>query len=320
MEIFFLKPKISSKNVSICELPLAVGDCTRSFPRFYFNKATNKCYKFSYSGCEGNGNRFISKKQCRQRCLPKPKKKARLAPEVTLAPKIVDLCETCAAKNAECIKGQCVCRKGYEMKRNKCVDINECEWENCEPNALCVNTEGSFHCECKIGYAGSGRNCTMDHAVCGQNFDKRYETLCYKNTSWEIRYFYDQHNRQCRRFWYGGCQFSRSQNFFADAQTCLSICNGYHWDIYFSNVDSPKQISYVIATSTPSSSIPVNKCFLTQTKPPESCIDWGFVSVLRGTLQFQGGTLVCDPQRWRITTNPTWNRGRAEFARSPGYL
>lgn len=111
----------------------------------------------------------------------------------------------------------------------KFSDVNECEWEKCEPNALCVNTDGSFHCECKIGYAGSGNNCTKEPstkirknkgrlAVCGQNFDKRYENKCHRNTSWEIRYFYDQHNRQCRRFWYGGCQYAESQNIFADAQ------------------------------------------------------------------------------------------------------
>ena len=40
------------------------------------------------------------------------------------------------------------------------VDIDECEEGNdCDPNALCTNTEGSYVCRCIRGYIGNGRNC-----------------------------------------------------------------------------------------------------------------------------------------------------------------
>ena len=40
------------------------------------------------------------------------------------------------------------------------LDINECERGDCDPNADCVNTEGSFRCTCFSGYTGNGLNCT----------------------------------------------------------------------------------------------------------------------------------------------------------------
>ena len=42
------------------------------------------------------------------------------------------------------------------------IDINECaspEANDCDPNALCTNTEGSNVCRCRSGYQGDGKNC-----------------------------------------------------------------------------------------------------------------------------------------------------------------
>ena len=40
-------------------------------------------------------------------------------------------------------------------------DIDECELglDNCSPNARCINTEGSFRCECLPGFTGDGVTC-----------------------------------------------------------------------------------------------------------------------------------------------------------------
>lgn len=43
------------------------------------------------------------------------------------------------------------------------ADADECsnvETNECDPNALCNNTKGSYTCRCQIGYEGDGRNCT----------------------------------------------------------------------------------------------------------------------------------------------------------------
>jgi len=42
------------------------------------------------------------------------------------------------------------------------ADIDECEsveQNDCGPNALCTNTEGSYLCRCDEGYTGDGKTC-----------------------------------------------------------------------------------------------------------------------------------------------------------------
>ena len=43
------------------------------------------------------------------------------------------------------------------------ADINECETgsDNCDENAQCSNTKGSFTCYCESGYTGDGTECSM---------------------------------------------------------------------------------------------------------------------------------------------------------------
>ncbi|XP_022079386.1 neurogenic locus notch homolog protein 2-like [Acanthaster planci] len=55
----------------------------------------------------------------------------------------------------------CYCSSGFTTDANgKCQDIDECNEEGrCEPNAECVNTVGSYRCECSDGFFGSGTTC-----------------------------------------------------------------------------------------------------------------------------------------------------------------
>ncbi|SPP80067.1 blast:Fibrillin-1, partial [Drosophila guanche] len=59
--------------------------------------------------------------------------------------------------NAECIENQCFCLDGFEPIGASCVDIDECRThaEACGQHAQCLNTPGSYRCDCEAGYVGS---------------------------------------------------------------------------------------------------------------------------------------------------------------------
>lgn len=53
---------------SVCLLPKDPGPCRGSFPRYYFDKSSGQCKTFIYGGCHGNGNNFLTLKDCETTC------------------------------------------------------------------------------------------------------------------------------------------------------------------------------------------------------------------------------------------------------------
>ncbi|GMT10671.1 hypothetical protein PFISCL1PPCAC_1968, partial [Pristionchus fissidentatus] len=47
-----------------------VGDCRETYPAYYYDRVHRECRPFSYSGCGGNGNRFLTLGQCEGLCRP----------------------------------------------------------------------------------------------------------------------------------------------------------------------------------------------------------------------------------------------------------
>ena len=45
--------------------------------------------------------------------------------------------------------------------------MDECvnDVDNCDTNANCTNTPGSFTCACNLGYSGDGTSCTGSQTV-----------------------------------------------------------------------------------------------------------------------------------------------------------
>eukprot|EP00485_Elphidium_margaritaceum_P016215 CAMPEP_0202733638 /NCGR_PEP_ID=MMETSP1385-20130828/188272_1 /ASSEMBLY_ACC=CAM_ASM_000861 /TAXON_ID=933848 /ORGANISM="Elphidium margaritaceum" /LENGTH=324 /DNA_ID=CAMNT_0049399977 /DNA_START=68 /DNA_END=1042 /DNA_ORIENTATION=- len=55
-------------SVDICSLPVEVGPCKASFPKFFYNSETGQCESFIYGGCDGNANNFETLEACESEC------------------------------------------------------------------------------------------------------------------------------------------------------------------------------------------------------------------------------------------------------------
>lgn len=67
-----------------------------------------------------------------------------------------------------------MCNSGYELNEvdQNCNDINECDSRSCHQFGTCINTIGSYKCECISGYTGNGMECTkilVNECVTGQH-------------------------------------------------------------------------------------------------------------------------------------------------------
>ena len=54
-----------------CNLPSETGWCRGRFEMWYFDTKSGDCEPFIFGGCNGNGNRFFSKEECRDVCVVK---------------------------------------------------------------------------------------------------------------------------------------------------------------------------------------------------------------------------------------------------------
>ncbi|XP_067410634.1 BPTI/Kunitz domain-containing protein-like [Emydura macquarii macquarii] len=52
----------------ICKLPPEAGPCDGALPRFFYRAEAGRCERFTYGGCEGNGNNFETETTCLQAC------------------------------------------------------------------------------------------------------------------------------------------------------------------------------------------------------------------------------------------------------------
>lgn len=53
-------------------------------------------------------------------------------------------------------------------------DIDECQPGRCHQNAACVNTQGSFICQCQPGYSGNGVHCSSGETFISYLSDKQH--------------------------------------------------------------------------------------------------------------------------------------------------
>ncbi|EFN87118.1 kunitz-type serine protease inhibitor HCRG1 [Harpegnathos saltator] len=64
-----LSHEIVAKPSSICQLPKVVGPCRASLKRYRYDSTTGQCEEFTYGGCKGNENNFITREVCQENCI-----------------------------------------------------------------------------------------------------------------------------------------------------------------------------------------------------------------------------------------------------------
>ena len=57
------------KNQDVCSMEKDIGPCMGRFNKYHYDNRNRECKQFTYGGCEGNGNRFSSVKECELICL-----------------------------------------------------------------------------------------------------------------------------------------------------------------------------------------------------------------------------------------------------------
>ncbi|XP_015120614.1 uncharacterized protein LOC107043579 [Diachasma alloeum] len=73
----------------------------------------------------------------------------------------------CAVDNG---MAKCSCHKGFSLRGNKCIDVDECEEENGGCQYTCVNIVGSYRCQCPGGMKyGDDKFTCIDVDECSEN-------------------------------------------------------------------------------------------------------------------------------------------------------
>lgn len=179
-----------------CFFKMDDGPCRGALPRWFFNSTANKCQAFTYGGCGGNRNKFMSKEKCEQHCRGNKVLEHLTPAEACFLPKKVGSCRAAFPRwyfNKE--KKSCVkfTYGGCNGNANNFFTHSECE-EFCQDFLM-------DRCRQPI-IPASNKSC--DHEEKGQ------------------RYGYNKVTRKCERFLYSSCK--ENTNNFLTRKECLLIC------------------------------------------------------------------------------------------------
>ncbi|XP_036145237.1 papilin isoform X3 [Monomorium pharaonis] len=191
-----------------CILPEVIGPCNGFVKQFYYNKRTDSCYEFEYSGCQGNKNRFQDKESCERKC--KRQMTAVSSLEVTRPPAVITP-PTGEPKSIICLapvdSGDCddsITAYYYDAQHQMCQAFI---YTGCGGNANRFQTEEQCERLCGRFHGQDMCNLAVDSGPCRGVFRK---------------YYYESNVRVCREFIYGGCD--GNANRFSTISECESIC------------------------------------------------------------------------------------------------
>lgn len=93
-------------------------------------------------------------------------------PALPAGPRAQQLALVLLPVSPQLIWSPCCCPAGQTCE----IDINECVKSPCRNGATCQNTNGSYRCLCRVGFAG--RNCDTDIDDCQPSKSQGHPGLC----------------------------------------------------------------------------------------------------------------------------------------------
>ncbi|XP_022241638.1 papilin-like, partial [Limulus polyphemus] len=239
---------ITQDLLDVCDQPLVVGPCMGSFSRWYYNRFDGRCKQFKYGGCKGNENNFATESQCEHRCA------SLSAKEICVLPKAEGPCrEKLTRWYFDFMTEQCkeFTFSGCQGNRNQFLSRKQCE-NICTITKVSVSKDicslsksagpcGAFlirwffnsqtgRCE-QFYYGGCEGNANnfekrRDCELACLNFSGRNECILPKDIGncyeFNVRWFYDSEEGECRRFYYSGC--GGNENNFNSLLKCQKRC------------------------------------------------------------------------------------------------
>ncbi|XP_063221793.1 papilin isoform X2 [Bacillus rossius redtenbacheri] len=179
-------------TVDVCEQPQTEGPCRGNFTRWYYDTESGQCRHFSYGGCKGNGNNFLTESACQQRCLQRGKSR------------VMDICAL--PKDMGPCPGA-ILRWHYDATDETCKQF---VYGGCQGNANRFRTEEECRSECHVLSDAREQDTCLLPAMVGE---------CYNYTE---RWYYDSFEVWCRTFYYGGC--GGNHNNFPSMEACQQRC------------------------------------------------------------------------------------------------
>ncbi|NXJ09694.1 TFPI2 inhibitor, partial [Odontophorus gujanensis] len=183
-----LAPRGLTDKQRACLLPPDDGPCRALVPRWYYDRYTQSCQEFSYGGCHGNANNFLSYDDCEKSCWT--------------IKKVPKLCRM------EADTGPCrghIRRYAFNLSSMRCEEF---VYGGCYGNGNNFKDLQSCVDHCLPEKTGP--------LLC---YSPKDEGLCSSSVP---RYYYDATSKLCKEFKYTGC--GGNANNFVTEVDCYNVC------------------------------------------------------------------------------------------------
>uniref|UniRef100_A0A8B9IU77 Tissue factor pathway inhibitor 2 n=1 Tax=Amazona collaria TaxID=241587 RepID=A0A8B9IU77_9PSIT len=171
-----------------CLLPPDEGPCRALVPRWYYDRYTQSCQEFTYGGCHGNANNFLTLDDCEKSCWT--------------IKKVPKLCRM------EADGGPCrshLRRYAFNLSSMMCEEFIY---------GGCYGNGNNFR-----DLQACADHCLPEKTGPSLCYSPKDEGLCSSSVP---RYYYDTKTKSCKQFRYTGC--GGNANNFVTETDCYNVC------------------------------------------------------------------------------------------------